>query len=165
MNLRIQQTDVEAQSLPISLSRFEAADVEPMSEEAAAPVAVAWPTRSAAAAPAPAWKTLVGVDVFVHWRGQQARALADTMRCAQGRDLELTMILNRGVKVWPGGIDETLKADIWLCRYVAKRRRTINHAVIADLQMNLAYLGIDFIRTEHLYGSGDDPVFRLGDGS
>lgn len=166
MNIRIQQADVDAKTLPVSLNRYETAThPEWTSEEAATPVAVAWPARSVAPDPAPCpasapvRKALIGVDVFVHWRGQQVRALAETMRCAQGRDLELTMIMNRGVKVWPGGIDETLKIDHWRCRYVAKRRRMINHAVIADLQMNLAYLGIDFIKTENLYVSGDDPGF------
>ncbi|MBX9774593.1 MAG: NADP-dependent isocitrate dehydrogenase [Xanthobacteraceae bacterium] len=113
---------------------------------------------------APAVKELVGIDVFVHWRGQQVRALAETMRCAQGRDLELTMISNRGVKVWPAGIAETLKTDHWRCRYMARQGKTIDHAKIANLQMELVYLGIDFIKTEHLYNFDGQPGFSLGQG-
>lgn len=107
----------------------------------------------------PAVKELVGIDVFVHWRGQQARALAETMRCAQGGDLELTVISNRGVKVWPAGIEETLKTDHWRCRYVVRQGRTIDLAKVANLQMDLFYLGIDFIKTEHLYNFDGEPGF------
>lgn len=112
----------------------------------------------------PANKALVGVDVFVHWRGRQPRLLAQAARCAQGRDLELTMISNRGVKVWPAGIDETLKTDHWRCRYTTKQGRTIDHATIANLQMELAYLDIDFIKTEHLYNFDGEPGYSLGQG-
>jgi isocitrate dehydrogenase len=109
-------------------------------------------------------KDLVGVDVFVHWRGQQSRALAETMRCAQDADLELVMITNRGVKVWPGGMDETLKSDHWRCRFMVKSGRSVVHTTIADLQMKLAYLGVDFIKTEHLYNFDGEPGYSLGHG-
>ncbi len=109
-------------------------------------------------------KELVGVDVFVHWRGQQPRVLAETMRCAQDTDFELTMITNRGVKVWPAGQDETLKTDHWRCRYMVVLGRSVCHSTIADLQMRLAYLGVDFIKTEHLYNFDGEPGFSLGQG-
>jgi isocitrate dehydrogenase len=109
-------------------------------------------------------KELVGVDVFVHWRGQQPRVLAETMRCADDTEFELTMISNRGVKVWPAGHDETLKTDHWRCRYMVRKGQNVGHTAIADLQMKLAYLGIDFIKTEHLYNFDGEPGFSLGQG-
>ena len=96
-------------------------------------------------------KTLVGVDVFVHWRGIQPRALAETMRCAQDGNLELTMITSRDVKVWPGPVSNILRTDHWRCRYRARPGKPLSHADIAYLQSRLAYLGIDFIKTDHLY--------------
>jgi isocitrate dehydrogenase len=102
-------------------------------------------------------KTLVGVDVFVHWRGIQPRALAETMRCAQDGHLELTMITSRDVKVWPGPVSNILRTDHWRCRYRARPGNPLSHADIADLQSRLAYLGIDFIKTDHLYEFDGDP--------
>lgn len=102
-------------------------------------------------------KTLVGVDVFVHWRGIQSRALAETMRCAQGGNLELTMITSRGVKVWPAPGSNVLRTDHWRCRYRARPGKPLSHADIAELQSRLAYLGIDFIKTDHLYEFEGDP--------
>ena len=112
----------------------------------------------------PVKKELVGVDVFVHWRGRKPRLLAQAVRAVQNQDLELTMISNRGVKVWPAGIDETLKTDHWRCRYTAKQGRIIDHVTVANLQMELAYLGIDFIKTEHLYNFDGEPGYSLGQG-
>lgn len=102
-------------------------------------------------------KTLVGVDVFVHWRGIQSRALAETMRCAQDGNLELTMIDSRGIKVWPGPGSNVLRTDHWRCRYRARPGKPLSHADIAELQSRLAYLGIDFIKTDHLYEFDGDP--------
>lgn len=99
----------------------------------------------------PTLKKLVGVDVFVHWRGMQSRALAETMRCAVDDNLDLIMITNRGAKVWPGAVNNVEKTDHWRCRYKVRHGRSVTHADIAELQSKLAYLGIDFIKTDHLY--------------
>ena len=104
-------------------------------------------------------KRLVGLDVFVHWRGVQSRALAETMRCALDDNLELALITSRGVKVWPGGGDNTQRTDHWCCRYRVRPGRSISHADIAELQSKLGYLGVDFIKTDHLYEFDGQPGF------
>lgn len=52
-------------------------------------------------------KLLHGMDIFVDWRGGDAAALAkaasEAVRAAGGAAVELSLITNRGVKVWPGG--------------------------------------------------------------
>lgn len=52
-------------------------------------------------------KELVGVDVFVHWRGSEPDELAEIVRKVDGNGIELQMITNRGIKVWPNGFRET----------------------------------------------------------
>ncbi len=109
-------------------------------------------------------KELVGIDVFVHWQGQQPRVLAETMRCAQQQGLELVMITNRGVKVWPKGHEDTIRTDHWRCRYKVREGSRISLEQIADLQMRLAYLGVEFIKTEHLCNFDGVPGYSLGQG-
>lgn len=46
----------------------------------------------------PAVKTLLGVDVFLHWRGAP-NALGPQLEALNGDGLKLTMISNRGVQV------------------------------------------------------------------
>lgn len=112
----------------------------------------------------PATKDLVGVDVFVHWAGGDADRLAERMQAGQGGSLELTMITNRGVKVWPQGLPETFKTDHWRCRYMAHAGKPLNTAMIAELQLRLAQAGVEFIKTEHLCTFDGEPGYSLGQG-
>ncbi|MFM7346524.1 MAG: NADP-dependent isocitrate dehydrogenase [Tagaea sp.] len=121
-------------------------------------------TLSAPPRQVPAVKELVGVDVFVHWRGTNADSLAAQMKAAETAGLELTMITNRGVKVWPGGLPETFKTDHWRCRYMAKKGVVLGKAAIAEIQLRLAAQDTDFIKTEHLCNFDGQPGYSLGQG-
>ncbi|MGE3954387.1 MAG: NADP-dependent isocitrate dehydrogenase [Parachlamydiales bacterium] len=90
-------------------------------------------------------KTLQGVDVFIQWEGD-LDALRKKLAGVKS-DLTLSMISNRGVKVWPEGMTETFCIDQWRCRYSGDA----SHLKIAHLLQNLADLGLDFIKTENLY--------------
>lgn len=48
-------------------------------------------------------KKIVGVDLFVDWHGFDANELAERLQNLNNDELELTMITNRGIKVWPNG--------------------------------------------------------------
>jgi isocitrate dehydrogenase len=112
----------------------------------------------------PQRKELVGIDVFVHWIGQNPDELAAIMTKAGNDSYDLAMITNRGVKVWPNGIPETFKTDHWRCRYLAKNGKHLNKAMIAELMMRLAQQGVDFIKTEHLYTFDGEAGYSLGQG-
>lgn len=109
-------------------------------------------------------KELVGIDVFVHWDGQDADQLAETMKKAANGTYDLAMITNRGVKVWPNGLPETFKTDHWRCRYLAKNGKHLNKAMIAELMSRLAQQGSDFIKTENLYTFDGEAGYSLGQG-
>ncbi len=115
--------------------------------------------------PAPAQKTLVGVDVFVHEAEGTAENLAAALEAVQGKSLlRLTMITNRGVKVWPEGLPETFCTDHWRCRFMAEPGRQANKATVAELLTCLARAGIDFVKTEHLFNFDGKPGYSLGQG-
>ncbi len=127
-----------------------AADTEPM--------VLPEPKRAA-----PAVKALVGIDVFVH-STLSPDNLAARMKTAETAALELALITNRGVKVWPGGLPETFCTDHWRCRYMAVPGTGFDNAAVADLLRVLAQAGIDFIKTEHLYTFDGAPGYSLGQG-
>ena len=118
--------------------------------------------------PIPQVKELVGIDVFIDWPGGSPDDIAGQMSkpiaAALNGCLELSMITNRGVKVWPNGLPETFCTDHWRVRYMASAGRSINHAVVADLLRRLALAGIDFIKTEGLFTFDGQPGFSLGQG-
>ncbi len=117
-------------------------------------------------APSPrrrAEKALVGIDVFVHHDGD-VQALVDAMAAPTTPRLELTMITNRGVKVWPGGLPETFCTDHWRCRFTASDGSPLVGADVIDLLRRLETQGVDFVKTEHLYTFDGEPGFSLGQG-
>lgn len=112
---------------------------------------------------APATKTMVGVDVFVDWRGT-VDELAAAIGLEDHRLYRLAMITNRGVKVWPAGMPETFCTDHWRCRFEAREGKQFNKTVLFELLRCLHYNGIDFIKTEHLYAFDGERGYSLGQG-
>jgi isocitrate dehydrogenase len=92
------------------------------------------------------------VDVFLDWHSGTADELGEAFRNVSDEDLELTMITNRGAKVWPGGMPETFCTDHWRCRFMApKRGAIISHSQVIALLERIDEAGFDFIKTENLY--------------
>jgi isocitrate dehydrogenase len=111
-----------------------------------------------------AMKELVGVDVFLHWRRGDAEELARQLAPVGDEALQLGMITNRGVKVWPHGFPETFCTDHWRCRFMDDRGAAIGHANVVALLDRLQRAGFDFIKTEHLYTFDGEPGFSMGQG-
>lgn len=129
----------------------------------AAPVAMPSSRPMASVVTAPAVKDLVGIDVFVQARTTPAELAAVMVQAAADR-FQLTMITNRGVKVWPGGFAETLCTDHWRCRYMAAPGSMINRAMLVELLHRLTHLGVEFIKTENLYNFDGVAGYSAGQG-
>lgn len=113
--------------------------------------------------PKPAKKELKGVDVFVDWKGSDASELAKKLQDLND-DIELTMITNRGVKVWPEGLEETFCTDHWRCRYERPDGGVTHASQIPALLANALSAGIDIIKTENLYTFDGERGYSLGQG-
>lgn len=100
----------------------------------------------------PEKKELVGVDVFLDWSAGTPEELGEMFGKMNGDGLELTMISNRGARVWPQGMGETFCTDHWRCRFMPPQSdTTISHNQIITLLQRVAGAGFDFIKTENLY--------------
>jgi isocitrate dehydrogenase len=110
----------------------------------------------------PAKKDLVGVDVFFHHRGK-ADELARTLLALKDR-LDLQVITNRGVKVWPDGMPETFCVDHFRARFMAPDGAPLSHAEVVALLGRVEATGLDFIKTEHLYTFDGERGFSLAQG-
>ncbi len=108
-------------------------------------------------------KEIVGVDVFLEWRGDSPNDLGTRLSQVAGGELTLTMITNRGVKVWPRGHSETFCTDHWRTRFVAGGNR-ITHAQILSLYSNIVAAGFDVIKTENLCTFDGEPGYSMGQG-
>lgn len=105
-------------------------------------------------------KESVGVDVYVESNGN-LEGLKNALTQAAG-ELQLTMIANRGVMVWPHHMPETACIDTWRCRFMSKNRGApVTKLQIAALIGNLAQANIDFLHTENLYTFDGQPGYTL----
>jgi isocitrate dehydrogenase len=108
-------------------------------------------------------KVLKGVDVFVDWKGQEVNQLASSLQ-KLNNGISLTMITNRGVKVWPNGFEETFCTDHWRCRYEIVDEKSVSKESIPSLLMGAINENIDVIKTENLYEFDGVRGFSLGQG-
>ena len=113
---------------------------------------------------APAKKELVGVDLFVHWTGLDANELAEQASKLNHGQLFLSMITNRGIKVWPNGFKETFCTDHWRCRFKATNGMVLNNTHVVELLKSSLDHNIDVIKTENLYAFDGVQAFSLGQG-
>jgi|NOAtaT_5_FD_contig_31_6399299_length_1763_multi_4_in_0_out_0_1 isocitrate dehydrogenase len=123
-------------------------------------------------------KELVGVDIFLHWseQGRDPNALGTTLESVAGKSLQLKMITNRGVKVYPNGLPETFCTDHWRCRFVShasqldaahnnmEKTAQISPADITALLDRITAAGMEFIKIENLYRFDGTRGYSLGQG-
>lgn len=109
-------------------------------------------------------KKLVGVDVFVHWNGTEPNELAKEVEQLCDQELTLSMITNRGIKVWPDGFKETFCTDHWRCRFKSAEGVTVDKSHIIAILNKAFEKNIDTIKTENLYEFDGKAAYSLGQG-
>lgn len=109
-------------------------------------------------------KELAGVDVFVHWSGTDPNELANKMKNIETDGINLSMITNRGIKVWPEGFKETFCTDHWRCRFKPSENQKIQKEHIIQLLQSALHQEIDVIKTENLYEFDGKAGYSLGQG-
>lgn len=117
-------------------------------------------------------QVLVGVDIFINWRGKNPNEIGNTLNNIKSFKMKLKMITNRGVKVYPDGLPETYCTDHWRCRFVDidskidgdKIYNEVDFEKIIALQSILHHKGFEVIKTENLYEFDGKRGFSLGQG-
>ncbi|MFK7832289.1 MAG: NADP-dependent isocitrate dehydrogenase [Winogradskyella sp.] len=109
-------------------------------------------------------KVLVGVDVFVDWEGTDPNIIGEKLEHMNTDVLNLTMITNRGVKVWPKGYEETFCTDHWRCRFSTVEGKQPSKSDIIAVLNKAVDNGIDTIKTENLYTFDGVRGYSLGQG-
>ena len=109
-------------------------------------------------------KELEGVDLFVHWHGTDANEIGKIMQQLNNDQVKISMITNRGIKVWPEGFEETFCTDHWRCRFKPASGNSITKADIVHLLQTAESLNIDVVKTENLYNFDGKAAYSLGQG-
>lgn len=112
----------------------------------------------------PAIKDLCGVDLFLHWLGADPDELAGKVTAIENNGIQLTMITNRGIKVWPEGFSETFCTDHWRCRFKPADSGKMAKSAIIELLERAEKNGLDVVKTENLYRFDGKDAYSLGQG-
>ncbi len=120
-----------------------------------------------ASKPKVAHKDLVGVDIFLHWNGdnRDPNVLGDILTKFQSGPFALQLITNRGVKVYPEGLPETFCTDHWRCRFTSKKMdQPGDYSNVLELMKSIHSAGLDIIKSENLCRFDGKISFSLGQG-
>jgi isocitrate dehydrogenase len=111
-------------------------------------------------------KELVGVDIFLDWdeENRDPNVLGARLKDIEIDGIKLTIITNRGVKVYPDGHPETFCSDHWRCRFMRDDNTMVTHEQVLALLAAIHKLGLDFIKTEQMYTFDGERGYSLAQG-
>jgi isocitrate dehydrogenase len=95
-------------------------------------------------------KERVGVDIGINWDGSADDLAARIIGCTND-NLQLSMISNRGTKVWPEGMKDTFCSDNWRLRFMAKDGTTIKTSQVLALMQRMNEADLNFTKSVMLH--------------
>jgi isocitrate dehydrogenase len=98
----------------------------------------------------------------VFWPSRDANTLAAAAGKLAGDGLNLQMIDNRGVKVWPGGNAWTFCTDSFRCRFMAEGQATMGQ--VNGVLQRFAAAGIEVGATQMLRNFDGKAGYTLAQG-
>jgi isocitrate dehydrogenase len=106
-------------------------------------------------------KELVGVDVFVDW-DDTIEQLEKRLLAMKGVPFNLTMISNRGARVWPQKAPETLCTNSWRCRFMTQKGTAErSHQSVIDLLQAMHGESLDFTEVQNLFSFDGKPGYTV----
>lgn len=101
-------------------------------------------------------RELIGTDIYLYSHDPLEK-IVQALQEANTPPFKLSMVTNRGVKVWPEGHSDIVCIDQWRCRFESSA--PIKLPSIANLVLRLANAGLDVIRVENLYTFDGKPGY------
>ncbi len=108
-------------------------------------------------------KQLVGFDLFIDLPTGNPDAIAERLATLNVPGAKLTIIANRGTKVWPNGDPDTFWSDHWVCRFEADGSEFLPQTTIKLMQAMLE-AGYDVVKSEGLYTFDGERQYSFAQG-
>ena len=105
------------------------------------------------------WK---GADVFIDKADGNPDEIAGALQQCVPDGVKLTVISNRGTKVWPKGNPDTFWSDHWSCRF--EGAEGFSAPRLTHILTQMAVGGFDVIKTENLYEFDGERGYSLAQG-
>jgi isocitrate dehydrogenase len=105
-------------------------------------------------------KELAGIDVFLHWDAGTAQELGDSLKKLSLKNMELSMIANRGVKVYPNASPSIFCTDHFRCRFLSTDKNVaLSNNDVIELLKTINAAGFDFVQVQNLYNFNGVPSY------
>ena len=111
----------------------------------------------------PEKKERIGVDIGLNYEGK-ADDLAALIKPCLTDNIDLHIISNRGVKVWPDGAAETFCTDNWRLRFLGKDGGDIKTSEVIQLLSNLNGADMNFTNALMLHSFNGEDGFTKAQG-
>lgn len=111
-------------------------------------------------------RELIGADVFIEYTKGSPEELSSLLLPAEGDNILLEMIDNRGMAVWPKAIPGIFCSDSFRARFklADDSKENVSHRAIIDLLARIQASGLEFLKVELLYNFDGKPGFTRGQG-
>jgi isocitrate dehydrogenase len=107
---------------------------------------------------------LMGMDVFIKEPSRNPDNLAARLKDVPLGGLKLTMMSNRGAKVWPDYTPETFCVNEFRCRFVGESAGVVDQQQTVALLGELTKAGLIFSKTECLWAFDGQRMYSLAQG-
>jgi isocitrate dehydrogenase len=108
-------------------------------------------------------RKLIGIDIYIYAHPKLGSFYTEISHINVG-PLNVHLITNRGVKIWPEGFQETFCVDHWRIRFISKDgSRQVAQKDLIDLLKAVDHMGLDIIKTENLYEINGEKMFSSAD--
>lgn len=108
-------------------------------------------------------KERVGVDINLNWDGKVEDLVAKIEPCIND-DLELKIISNRGVIVWPNPQPDTFCADNYRLRFMGRNGEPVRTSAVVALLRRLNEADMNFTKAVMLHTFDGEPGFSAAQG-
>jgi isocitrate dehydrogenase len=111
----------------------------------------------------PASRSKDGLDVLIETR-EEAQIVAHRFQSAlRGADFELTMISNRGTRVWPGPKSRATQVDHYRCRFLTNKQSRWSEESVSELLTRIGGV-YRWMHIEKLESYNDQPQYSKAQG-
>lgn len=108
-------------------------------------------------------KERVGVDIGLNWDGTP-EALAEKVLPCVNDGLELVLISNRGMKVWPEAQPGMFCCDNWRLRFMGRGGRAVKTSEVVALLQRLNEADLNFTKAVMLHTFDGEPGYSAAQG-
>ncbi len=95
-------------------------------------------------------KELNGVDIFLDYRGAAPDKIGSDFSSISSGNLSLSVIENKGVKVYPNAQPVASFTDFWRARYMTTDNKPCSYNQVHEIIGKISAAGYDVVKTENL---------------